>query len=348
MHQSTHWVESVAETVSRVRRERILCGAMTTLGRLTRIDAREVWIHEAHDFTPWLYANLALLADALGIDIEPIASEVRVGDFAVDIVGRTNPGGRSVIVENQLAPTDHGHLGQLLTYASGLDATVIVWLAPQFRDEHRQAIDWLNAHTTEDVDFFGVELELLRIDDSAPAPHFKLVAAPNEWAKQTRESTTVVPTERGLRYKAFFEAILAEFKERRPGLTAVSKVGLDNWLAFSAKRSGFLFSWVVASNARLRVEVYIDTGDQAANKAYFDELYARREELEGALGAAFSWERLDKRRASRIALYRPAPAGSSIDEDAESREWMVATMVAWTDLFRPVIAALRPASIANP
>jgi hypothetical protein len=317
--------------------------AMKTLGHLSRMDAREVWSHEAHDFTPWLYAHLPLLAEALGLDIEPVGSEVKVGDFAVDIVGRTAPGGRSVIVENQLSPTDHGHLGQLLTYASGLDATVIVWLAPQFRDEHRQAIDWLNGHTTEDVDFFGVELELLRIDDSAPAPHFKLAAAPNTWAKQTRESAPAAATERGLRYTAFFEAVLAEFKKRRPGLTSTSKVRPDNWLSFSAKRSGFIYSWSVAGGNRLRVEVYIDTGEQESTKAYFDSLYARREELEAAVGAEFAWERLDNRRASRIALYNPKAVGPSFDTDPEAREWMVQTMALWTDVFGPVIAALPPA-----
>ena len=139
------------------------------------------------DFTPWLHENIGLLAEAIGFDLEATGREVAVGDFSVDVVGRTVPDGRSVIVENQLAPTDHSHLGQLLTYASGLDAAVIVWLAPRFRDEHRQVLDWLNGHTTDGVDFFGVELELLRIDDSSPAPHFKLVAQPNEWTKSTRE-----------------------------------------------------------------------------------------------------------------------------------------------------------------
>ena len=159
---------------------------MQSLGQLSRVEARVVWAHEAHNFTPWLRDNLALLADTLGVGIEPVGSEFRVGIFSSDIVGRTIPDGRTVVVENQLEPTNHVHLGQLLTYASGLDARIIVWLATQFRDEHRQALDWLNAHTTEGVDFFGVELELLRIDDSAPAVHFKLVAQPNEWAKATR------------------------------------------------------------------------------------------------------------------------------------------------------------------
>jgi hypothetical protein len=314
---------------------------MLKLGRLARIDARAVWTHEAHDFTPWLHANIGLLAEALGFDIEATGREVAVGDFSVDVVGRTTPGGRSVIVENQLAPTDHSHLGQLLTYASGLEAAVVVWLAPRFRDEHRQVLDWLNAHTVEGIDFFGVELELLRIDESAPAPHFKLVAQPNEWAKTTREASATQPSERGLRFQRFFEVLLAEFKRERPGVTASSRVGLDSYFGFAGGRTGFSLVWTVSGN-RLRVELYIDTGDQGSTKAYFDALHARESELEAALGPGISWERLDNRRASRIALYHPVPENPPLDQNIELQAWAVSTMVRWSDTLRPIIKALPP------
>src|SRR5215208_5413548 len=154
------------------------------LGRLDRIDARKVWKHEALDFTPWLLEHADLLGDALGVDIELSEREVGVGDFSVDLVGRVSGTEQTVIVENQLAPTDHSHLGQLLTYAAGLEAAYIVWVTTEFRDEHRRALDWLNEVTREGISFFGLELELLQIVDaggsaSPPAPHFKLVAQPN-------------------------------------------------------------------------------------------------------------------------------------------------------------------------
>lgn len=315
---------------------------MLRLGRLARMDARDVWTHEAHDFTPWLHANIGLLAEALGFDIEATGREVAVGDFSVDVVGRTTPGGRAVIVENQLAPTDHSHLGQLLTYASGLEAAVIVWLAPRFRDEHRQVLDWLNAHTVEGIDFFGVELELLRIDDSPPAPHFKLVAQPNEWAKTTREASIAQPSERGLRYQRFFEILLADFKRERPGVTSSSRVGLDSYLGFGGGRAGFSLVWTVTGN-RLRVELYIDTGDRDSTKAYFDALKVRQEELEAALGPGVSWERLDNRRASRIALYHPAPEDPPLDQNSELQAWAISTMARWSDVLRPILRSLAPA-----
>lgn len=160
------------------------------LGRLKQVDPRVVWKSEAHDLTPWLVENLDLLAEALQIEIVPTQREVAVGTFWGDVLGE-DPSGRPILVENQLEPTDHGHLGQLLVYASGLEAAVVVWLTPTFRDEHRRALDWLNERTDDQVHFFAVELGVLQIGDSAPAPNFRVVARPNEWQKALKRPTGV-------------------------------------------------------------------------------------------------------------------------------------------------------------
>src|SRR5947199_10407100 len=139
------------------------------LGRLVRRDARTVWAHEAHQFTPWLQAHIDQLNEAIGFEIELSGREERVGPFAVDLYGKEVQTGHPAIIENQLEPTDHGHLGQLLTYAAGLKAGIVVWIAPQFRDEHRQALNWLNEISPESVNFFAVELEILEINDQRAA-----------------------------------------------------------------------------------------------------------------------------------------------------------------------------------
>ena len=136
------------------------------LGKLTAIDLRTIWKHEGHDFTPWLLEHADHLAEVLGIDIELNAAEHPVGSFSLDLIGRDLTNGCVLIVENQLTPTDHWHLGQLLTYASGTDAGTIIWMAPEFREEHRQAIDWLNQATGEEARFFGVEIGAVKIGDS--------------------------------------------------------------------------------------------------------------------------------------------------------------------------------------
>src|SRR3990172_10688855 len=216
---------------------------MTTdrnLGRLERLDPRTVWPQE-RQFSAWLAQdeNMALLNRALGLEIELVEQEVPVGDFAVDLLGKEVGSGHEVTIENQLGPTDHGHLGQLLTYAAGLDAKGVVWISPQFRDEHRQTIDWLNTQTAEEVSFFAVELELLQIDGSAPAPNFKLVAQPSEWQKQISAESKQGRSDRQIAYHEFFTDLLGRLKTLSPGYTTSSRVGYDSWMAFGAGRSGF-------------------------------------------------------------------------------------------------------------
>lgn len=160
------------------------------LGRLTPVPLRHIWPHEAQNFTPWLAGNLDALSDALALgELELIGTEHRVGPFAIDVLARTSEG-EQVVIENQLERSDHGHLGQLVTYAAGVGATMIVWVLPELQDEHRSALDWLNEHTDEHVNFFGVVVEAMRIGDSLPAPVFRVEARPNDWQKRVRASSS--------------------------------------------------------------------------------------------------------------------------------------------------------------
>jgi len=144
------------------------------LSKLEVLDPRSVWLREAHDFTPWLLAHADALGEVLGIDVEPTANEHPVGSFALDLIGRDLTNDCVLIVENQLTATDHGHLGQIVTYAAGADAGTVVWMATAFREEHRQALGWLNNLSEGNARFFGVEIGAVRIADSPPAPLFKL------------------------------------------------------------------------------------------------------------------------------------------------------------------------------
>lgn len=156
------------------------------LGRLKEVPARSIWTNEARHFTPWLLANADGLGEALGIELELTSAEHAVGGYSLDLIGRDLTNDAVLIVENQLEGTDHSHLGQILTYAAGTGASTIVWLATSFREEHRQALDWLNEQTAEDIHFFGVQISLVRIGDSVPAPLLTVVAKPNDWQKQVR------------------------------------------------------------------------------------------------------------------------------------------------------------------
>ena len=251
---------------------------MLKLGKLTREDPRSVWKHEAHDFTPWLRKNMDLLAEVVGLELDLVEAEAPVGGYAVDLYAKDLNTGRWVIVENQLEQTDHNHMGQLMAYAAGKEAGVVIWISPQFRDEHRQTLDWLNEVTDESVSFFGIELELLKIGDSDPAPYFRLVAQPNEWRKISKRPTV---TSRGQAYETFFADLLDKVKARYPDLTRARKAYPQSWFTYPVGRSGFAIAVAFGQGDQFRVELYIDTGDRATNKAAFDALQGEKDAIEG-------------------------------------------------------------------
>jgi hypothetical protein len=274
------------------------------LGRLEAVEVRQVWEREARDFTPWLLENPDRLAESLGIDLDLTAAEHPVGGFSLDLVGEDLTNDCVLIVENQLEGTDHAHLGQLLTYAAGTGAGTIVWIATSFRDEHRQAIDWLNENTPPEIHFFGIEIRLVRIGASSPAPLLDVVAQPNDWQKQVREVARAERASgRDPLYLAFWARFLERVKSEYPSWTKRSHSTTDNWLNMPGPFQGTWLNPSFARGKRLRQELYIDTGDAEANKRLFDHLRAHREIMEAAYGGALDWEELPDKRACRIADY---------------------------------------------
>jgi hypothetical protein len=286
---------------------------MTIFGQLKRLELRSVWAKEATSFTPWLAENIQELGKALGIG---------VGDFSLDLLAKDLGTNRTVIIENQLTPTDHDHLGKLLTYAAGYDAAVVVWIAESIREEHRQALDWLNQRTDSETAFFGVIVEVLQIDDSKPAYNFKPIVFPNEWQKTQHKVKTGTTTARSEAYRNYFQQLIDELREKHKFTGA--RVGQpQSWYSFSSGFSGIHYSSSFAQGEQVRVEIYIDQGDGQKNKRLFDQLLAEKETIEKEFGEAIDWQRLDNRRACRIAAYRPG----SIDADPatlqEIRSWTI-------------------------
>jgi hypothetical protein len=300
---------------------------MRKLGKLKRLDVKELWGHEAHDFTPWLEENIKMLSEAVGLEIDIIDREADVGAFNVDLYGKDLNTGHPVVIENQLAQTDHSHLGQLMTYAAGFEAGVIIWISPTIRDEHRQALHWLNDISKDDVLFFGIEIEVLQIDESDPSVNFKLAVQPSERPPHTPVS------KRGQLYNEFFSKLLQSLKKKEPGITTATKVGYNSWFSFGAGRGGFAFVFAFALNNKFRVELYIDTGELERNKEVFDLLQEREGEIEGAVGMPFSWERLDDRKACRIAAYHDGSIFDPPEELQSLSTWAVDTMVKFRQAF---------------
>jgi len=309
------------------------------LGQLSRVDPRTVWKHEAHEFTPWLVENIEILGEVLGMELEVIEREADVGDFSVDILARDLGRDRLVVIENQLESTDHGHLGQLITYAAGLEASVVIWVSRDFRDEHRQALMWLNRGESG-TEYFGVALELVQVDDSKLAANLRLVASPNNWARRSRQDSGLDEISgKRASYQEFFQQLIDELRERHRFTNA--KAGQpQNWYSFSAGTRGFSFGMSFAQTGELRAELYVDLGDRGTNEAVFDRLFSEKAALESAFGGDLRWERLDGRRACRIAAYTTGSIEDPAEQREQHRRWSVEQLLRFKRVFGPRLPEL--------
>jgi hypothetical protein len=285
---------------------------MKQLGKLEKIeDLRSIWKHEAKDFTPWLAEeeNLSMLSEAIGIDIVLEEQESNVGEFSVDIFATEESTGRKIIIENQLEDTNHDHLGKIITYASGKDAEVIIWIVKRARDEHKQAIEWLNNHTDDKCAFFLIEIELWRIGKSEPAVKFNIVERPNDWAKSMKKSSSLT---QGAALKLDFWQQFIGYNQSNNGVYAKSMPTSDAWIGKSIKGIPGTSVNLVITKQNCRIEAYINSGSQEKNKRVFDALYEKKEIIEKEYGASLIWQRLDEKVTCRIYEDRPL---SYLNED---------------------------------
>jgi hypothetical protein len=310
------------------------------LSKLERVPLRDAWKHEANEFTPWLAEtdNLNALSDALGLsELVLVATEHWVGDFKLDIL--CTDGDEQVIIENQLEKTNHTHLGQIIAYAAGVGAKKVIWMAESFRPEHAAALQFLNDNTTDDLNFFAVEVELWRIGDSPLAPKFEVVVKPNDWVKsgreQVRAAAATSPTKQ-LQQKfwmALIEYLTAKAPQIRP-----QKPRPQHWLNNSIGRAGFGLNITANTrDERLGVEVWIP-GAEA--KKHFANLSSQKKDIEGKLGFELDWQELPDAKACRIASWYPH---ASIEEESrwgEYLEWLTQRLIKMDQVFRPIVRAL--------
>jgi len=316
---------------------------MTTkknLSKLARVPLREAWKHEAGEFTPWLAQteNLDALAQALGIsELELVSTEQRVGDFKLDIL--CTDGDQQVIIENQLAETDHKHLGQILAYAAGIGARKVIWVTESFRPEHAAALRFLNDNTTDDLSFFGVQVELWRIGDSPLAPKFEVVVKPDDWVKTGRElaraASSASPTKQ-LQLK-FWTALIERLAKKAPQIRP-QKPRPQHWLNNSIGRSGFGLNITANTrDARLGVELWMP-GEEA--KARFSRLIEQRAAIEQQLGFELDWQELPDAKGCRIATWLP---DASIEDEGRWNDylaWLEQQLVVMDKVLRPIVRAL--------
>lgn len=298
--------------------------------KIHKIDPKSIWKHEAHDFTPWLAENIIELGEAIGIELEVTEIEANVGSFSLDILAKDLGRNSNVIIENQLATTDHDHLGKLLTYASGYDADIIIWLSTEIREEHRQTLDWLNQRTDSNTDFFGIVVEVIKIGESRPALQFKVIASPNEWRKSKKPPSNNLLSEK---YRNYFQELIDDLREKYH-FTSAKKGQPQSWYSFSSGNKNFLYGHSFAQGSRVRTGIYIDSGDLGNNKAFFDKLFEEKKEIEAEFGQTLEWERLDNKRACRVAVYRTGSIKDSSEELQKIKDWGIQNLLKLRDIFR--------------
>lgn len=292
------------------------------LGKVKQVDLRSIWKHEASDFTNWLAEaeNFQALADKVGIDMQVLKTEANVGSFSADILAEESNTGKKIIIENQLDVTNHDHLGKLITYASGLEASYVIWIFKEIREEHRRAIDWLNEVTDEELNIFAIKMEVWKIGESVPAPVFNVICAPNGWQKAyKRNSNSSQNLTDGKLLQLEFWQGYAEYISKHKSPFKACKASPQHWYNISIGTSQAHFSFIASVKENfVRIDLYIPN-----NKELFSSLLTHKQEIESDLGYSLDWQDLPNSKASRIALRKDNINVENENDKKEAYKWLL-------------------------
>lgn len=308
------------------------------ISRLDYVDIREIWRNEAADFTKWLANNIDYINEKLGITLSALETEKQIGSFNVDIFCEDEQG-NSVVIENQLEKTDHTHLGQILTYAVGVDAKKVIWISPDPRIEHVRVIEWLNEVTPADMNWYILKIEVVKIGDSPVAPLFSIIAGPSEEVRATGDVKKDL-AERHLKRLEFWEGLLSVLNEKTELFRNISP-STDNWLTAGTGISGIYYQIIIRMDkAAIQLLISKDKSGEL-NKKIFDFLYEKKEEIERAFGGDIIWRRLDNHISSRI--HHDIYECKLSDESTWDQGYKVIAdkLVKWDKTFRPYLDEIR-------
>jgi hypothetical protein len=308
------------------------------IGKLERVPLREVWAHEAYDFTQWLEENIDVINEALDLEIVNVDREQAAGKFSIDLVGE-DAAGRKLIIENQLEKSDHDHLGKLITYLTAMQAKAAIWIVKEPRPEHVAAIGWLNQAL--DADFYMVKVEAVRIGSSPAAPLFTLIAGPSAEAKDVGMARKEFAERNAIRNRWWTDLI--ELSKPKSRLHAHITPGDYSWIGVSSGFRGLNLNYSVKQDSRT-AELYIDRGKgcEDENKALFDQLETHKSEIEAAYGGPLKWEGLEGKRACRISVSLSDGGYRSPDEQwGRLQDSQIDAMIRLEKALKPFITKLK-------
>lgn len=305
------------------------------IGKLEEVDIRELWKHEQYDFSEWLSKkeNIENLNDILGLTLVDISKETYVGSYRCDLFAKDETTGTKVIIENQLEMSNHDHLGKIITYASGLDAKVVVWIVKEAREEHRSAIEWLNNNTNSNINFFLIEIHAYKIGNSDSAPMFQVIEEPNDFIKNNKSTNSNDTMNKSQSQRLEFWNQFNDVLVERGKPFNIRKATTDHWYSVAIGTSdAHIDITLVNKDFVIGVELYITD-----NKELFDKLYQRKDEIENDIGLKLDWRRLNKSKASRIVTFIN---GLNFDDHGNYNELMNKTIdlaVLMRDTFKKYI-----------
>ena len=311
------------------------------IDKIKKVPLRELWKKEDKDFTRWLEENIDYLSDTLDFDLSNVEKEKKAGPFKVDLYGEDDDGNK-VIIENQLERTNHDHLGKVITYLTNLSANTAVWITSKPTDEHIRAMKWLNEITPDDISFYLIKVEAIKIGDQPiAAPLFTIVEGPSKESKQLGEEKKEYAQRHILR-KEFWTQLLEKVKEKTRLHQNVSP-SIYSWIGTGAGKSGISYNYVI-TYSYASCEIYLDRGKEFVepniNKIRFDELYKHKDVIEKEFGEKLIWERLDNRRASRISVVFEGVSLRDKDKWDEIQNTMINAMIRMEKAFKKYIRQL--------
>lgn len=304
------------------------------LGKIKNVQLRKIWKNEAYDFTPWLADNLDSIGEATGLELELESQEVSVGPFSADILAKDTGTDKFVVIENQLEKTNHDHLGKCVTYASVLDASAVIWIASKFTDEHKKALDWLNDHTSDEISFYGLKVELWQIDDSQPAVRFNVVSQPNIAVRQATKRKNQGELTETKKTQFEFWTAFREKLENTGKIRSLQTPRPQYWFDVALGKSGIHLSNTFNTDRHeIGVRVYIQNHQVDEWLTYFE---SRKDFIEASIGNELNWNPNPDNKDKVITLTKHFDLDKKENWEA-ALDWLVDITLKFKSTFSKVI-----------
>jgi len=307
------------------------------VGKIQRVALRDVWRHEAYDFSSWLSENIDVLSEVIGVELINVETERRAGDFCIDLVAEDNDGG-IIVIENQLEKSDHDHLGKLVVYKTAFEARAAIWIVGEARNEHVKAVNWLNE--TTDSDFYMIKLEAIRIDDSSPAPLLTLIVGPSEESRVIGMQKKEWAHRETVRYE-FWTKLLDKARQRTTLHSNISP-SKDSWIGTGSGVSGLTYQYFLRKN-EVAVGLYIDkgSGSEGRNREIFDTLFKNKDMIEEEFGEELEWFQIEGTRHCRVTKTSTIGGWMNSDRWENIHDWMIESMIRLERAIKPHISNIR-------